>query len=257
MNESMNAKRLLFAAFVFINGLCYAQEELPTISADRPGALTGTDVMPLHKLQWETGLGFELMAGGPHTFTLNNTLLRFGLFENAEIRVGTDFLMWNDGQAKEPSFGFAPLTIGMKAKFYEGSGILPSVALLAELQSPHIGSKDLLPSHLTPTLHLLFEHTVTDWFGIGYNVGAEWDGETATPTTFLGLGLYFDISERIGTFVETYNYLHPEEPNRYMTEFGFTWLVSRRVQLDLAADLDFKNLGKYYAVSGGVAWLIN
>ena len=244
-------------ALFFIYGFCHAQDELPTISADRPGALTGTDVMPLHKLQWETGLGYESTKDGPHTFTLNNTLLRFGLFKNAELRVGTDFLMRNDGQAEEPTFGLAPLTVGIKANFYEGSGFLPSVALLAEVQSPHVGSKDLLPAHLAPTLHLLFEHTVTDWFGICYNVGAEWDGETATPTTFLGLGVYFDITEHIGTFVETFNYLHPEEDNQYLTEFGFTWLVSRHVQLDLAADLDFQNIGKHYAVSGGVAWLIN
>lgn len=32
-----------------------------------------------------------------------------------------------------------------------------------------------------------------------------------------------------GTFVETYNYFHSEDINRYLTEFGFTWLVSRRV----------------------------
>ena len=202
-------------------------------------------------------MGFESTSGGPHTFTLNNTLLRFGLFENAELRVGTDFLMWNSVQAEEPTFGFAPLTVGMKAKFCEGSGLLPSVALLAELKSPHIGTTELLPTHLSPTLHLLFEHTLTDWFGICYNVGAEWDGETATPTTFLGLGVCFDITEHIGTFLETYNYLHPEEGNQYLTEFGLTWLVSRRIQLDLAADLDFQNLGKYYVVSGGVAWLIN
>lgn len=113
----MTARRLLLIALVFICSLCHAQEELPAISADRPGALTGTDVMPLHKLQWETGMGYEWMKDGPHTLTLNTTLLRFGLFKNTELRVGTDFLMWNDGQAMEPSFGIAPLTIGMKTRF--------------------------------------------------------------------------------------------------------------------------------------------
>ena len=253
----MKARKLLFISLVFVYGLCHAQTEQPTISADRPGALTGTDVMPFHKLQWETGVGFESTADGPRVFTLNTSLLRFGLFENAEIRVGTDFLMFNEGQAMEPTFGFAPLTVGMKTRFYEGEGLLPSVALLAEMKSPHVGTKELLPAHLAPTLHLLFEHTVTDWLGIGYNVGAEWDGATATPTTFLGLGLYFSLTEHIGTFIETYNYLHPEDDNQYLTEFGLTWLVSRRVQLDLAADLDFRNLGKHYSLSGGVAWLIN
>ena len=241
---------------VFICGLCHAQEELPAISADRPGALTGTDVMPLHKLQWETGMGYESTKGGTQTLTLNNTLLRFGLFENAELRIGTDFLMWNDRQAMEPSFGLVPLTIGMKTRFYEGTGYLPSISMLAELKSPHVGTKELLPAHLAPSLHLLFEHTFTDWLGICYNVGAEWDGETASPTTYLGFGVYFDITEHIGTFVETYNYIHPEG-NQYLTQFGLTWLVSRRVQLDLSGDLDFQNLGKFYVISGGVAWLIN
>ena len=253
----MKARKLLLISLAFVYGLCHAQTEPPTISADRPGALTGTDVMPLHKLQWETGVGFESTTDGPHALTINTSLLRFGLFENAELRIGTDFLMFNEGQAMEPTFGFAPLSVGMKARFYEGSGLLPSVALLAEVKSPHVGTKELLPAHLAPTLHLLFEHTLTDWFGICYNVGAEWDGATATPTTFLGFGLYLGLTEQIGAFIETYNYIHPEDDNQYLTEFGFTWLVSRRVQLDLAADLDFQNIGKYYAVSGGVAWLIN
>lgn len=252
----MTTRRILFIALVLLYGLCHAQEEPLTISADRPGALTGTDVMPLYKLQWETGMGFESTADGAHKFTLNNTLLRFGLFESTELRIGTDALMWNDGQATEPSFGLTPLTIGMKTRFYEGTGYLPSVSMLAELKSPHVGTKELLPAHLAPSLHLLFEHTFTDWFGICYNVGAEWDGETASPTTYLGFGVYFDITEHIGTFVETYNYIHPEG-NQHLTQFGLTWLVSRRVQLDLSGDLDFQNLGKFYVVSGGVAWLIN
>ena len=30
-------------------------------------------------------------------------------------------------------------------------------------------------------------------------MGAEWDGHAAAPSTFLGLGLYFDITEHVGT----------------------------------------------------------
>lgn len=250
-------KQLFLFVLVLVCGLCQAQDELPTISADRPGALTGTDVMPRYKLQWETGIGYESMASGPRCFTLNSTLLRFGLFKNAEIRVGTDFLLFDEAKATEPMFGVAPLTVGMKAQFYEGTGLLPAVALLAELKSPHVGTKELLPSHLAPSLYLLFEHFVNDWFCIGYNVGSEWDGESATPNVFLGLGLYFDITDQIGAFVETYNYIHPHDGNQYLTEFGLTWLVSRRVQLDLAADLDFQNFGKHHVISAGVAWLIN
>ena len=71
-------KQLFLFVLALVCGLCQAQDELPTISADRPGALTGTDVMPRYKIQWETGIGYESMASGPRCFTLNSTLLRFG-----------------------------------------------------------------------------------------------------------------------------------------------------------------------------------
>lgn len=252
-----NARNFLLTALVFICSLCQAQDELPTISADRPGYTWGTEVMQHHKIAWENGFEYESEANGPHTITFNNTIVRYGIFEDVELRVGTSFLMWNDGQAMEPSFGIAPLTIGTKLKIYDGTNILPSVGLLAEFRSSHVGSKELLPAHLAPSMYLLFEHEINDWFNICYNVGEEWDGNSATPTTFLALSLGFNITESIGAFVESYNYLHPDERNRYLTEFGLTWLVSRRVQLDLAADMDFQNFGKHYTISGGVAWLIN
>ena len=134
---------------------------------------------------------------------------------------------------------------------------MPAIGLLAELKSPHVGSKGLLPSYLTPALHALFEHNIGERFWICYNAGLEWDGETAAPNTFLGLGLGYSITENIGVFAESINYLHREEQSQHLTEFGLTWLVSRRVQLDLEADLDFRDLGGYYAIAAGASWLIN
>lgn len=253
----MTVRKLLFLTFVFVYSLCHAQEELPTISADLSGNTWGTDVTPLHKLSWDNGFGFESERQGPHTATLNSTIVRYGIFENVELRVGTGFLMWNEGPASEPSFGLDPLTIGTKLTVYDGTEILPSVGFLAEFQSPHLGSKELLPSHLAPSLYLIFENEINDWFDLCYNAGAEWDGESATPTTYLSLCLNFGITETLGTYVESFNYLHPDDGNRYMTGFGLTWLASRRLQLYLSADLDIQQLSKYYSLNGGLAWLIN
>lgn len=244
-------------ALLMAAGLCQAQDELPILTADRPGNTWGADVLSLHKVSWENGFAFESSPDGTHTTTLNSTIVRFGIFENVEVRVGTDFMMFKDGQDFEPTYGIAPLTIGTKLKVYESSNWLPSIGLLAEFQSPHVGSKELLPSHLAPSMYVLFEHSINDWFGICYNAGLEWDGETATPQVFLSLALGFNITDNIGAYIETFNYIHPEESNQYMTEFGLTWMPSRRLQFDIECDLDFQNLGKYYAVGGGIAWMIN
>jgi len=254
----MTRTRNLLFAFLLISSLCYAQEELPTISADRPGYTWGAEVMQLHKLSWENGFGFESSPFDGQTLTVNSTIVRYGIFENVELRVGTDFMLFKEfGEGQFSSVYTNPLAIGTKLKIFEGTGILPSIGLLAELKSPHIGSKELLPSHIAPSLYALFEHTITDWFWVCYNAGLEWDGESAAPKTFLALGLGFNITESLGAFIETYNYLHEEEDNMHLTEFGLTWLVTRRLQLDLECDLDFRNFGKHYAIGCGVAWLVN
>ena len=75
--------------------------------------------------------------------------------------------------------------------------------------------------------------------------------------TLNSTSLRYGIFESLGAFIETINYLHREEQSQHLTEIGLTWLVSRRVQLDIEADLDFRNFGKYYGISAGVALLIN
>ena len=251
-------KKVAFAILLgFAAGFCHAQDVRTVYTPDRPGALADTGILPLHKLAWEGETGIESRSGGPRTWTINSSQLRFGLFEDVELRVGADFLMVRDTPDANPQYGLAPLNIELKARFYEGSGILPSVGLLAGLVSSHVGSKWLLPSHLTPAMCLLFDHTVNDRWGINYNIGVQWDGETPTPSTFLGLGIICNITESVGTYIESYNYLHPVEPNQYMTGFGLTWMVSDRLQLDLSADLDLQHLGSFYAVNLGFAWLLN
>ena len=252
----MRKTAILFTLLLSVT-LAFAQEELPSVVPERPGYTWGAEVTPLHKIIWDQGIGYESIPEGENTLTLSSTVLRYGLFENMELRVGSDFMMYNKGEAIAPFTGFSPLTIGTKIKLYECSGILPSVGLLAEVQSPHIGSKDLLPSHLAPSMYLIFENSVTDWLSICYNAGEQWDGESAMPTAFLSLALYFSFNDQLGAFVDTYNYLNSEEGNQYMLETGLYWQVSRRVQLDLEGDFDVQNFGKYYAIGCGVSWLIN
>lgn len=227
----------------------WAQEDL-VISADRPGMATGTDVMPLHKIQWETGFAYEHSKGCPDSYTLNNTYLRYGLSEWAEVHVGADLLLC-DGTT-----GLSALSVGTKVKMLDGAGWVPTVSFMANLASPHIGSKAYRPDHLAPQLYLLFQNDVTDWFNIGYNIGAEWDGFIAEPTTFAAVCLGFAITDDLGCFVESYNYFTTES-SEYLMDLGLTWIVSPRVQLDVSAAISLTNPYSYFWAGAGVAWLIN
>lgn len=242
-------KILLISLMALFSATALAQTGEPVISADRPSMSTGTDVMPKSKVQWETGVGYE-SEGGAATYTLNNTLLRYGLVDWAEIRVGMDLL--HEGSTT----GLSALNVGTKISLVENRGWIPAISLLANLQCPRIGSSAFTPSHLAPQLYVLFQNQVTSWFNVGYNVGAEWDGTLAEPSTFAAVCLGFSITESLGCFVESYNYFH-SLGNTYAMDLGLNWVVTRNLQLDLAANLNLQNTGNYLMISGGVAWLIN
>lgn len=245
---------MLFAMLI-IAGFCHAQEEDFSFPTDRPGNVWGTEVLPFQKISWENGFSYERDHGN-RTIALPSTIVRYGIFDNVELRVGTDLQLFQEPPYQTKLLGITPLTIGTKIHCYEGNGILPSVGVLAQLQSPHVGSADLLPDHLAPAMYLIFENDINDWLAICYNAGAEWDGTEATPTTFLGLSLWFSITDDLCSFVETYNYLHPDG-NQYLTEIGFTFSPLPRLQLDVEADFDIQQIKEYFRVGCGIAWRIN
>lgn len=245
----MKKKLLFIAALFMLLNTAMAQNETSTISADRPGMSTGTDVMPKGKIQWETGVGYE-SVGGSATYTLNNTLLRYGLVDRAEIRVGMDLL--HEGSTT----GLSALNVGTKISLVENRGWIPAVSLMANMQSPHIGNKSFLPSHLAPQLYILCQNQVTEWMNIGYNIGAEWDGAVAEPSTFGAICLGFSITENLGCFVESYNYFH-SQGNIYAMDFGFNWVILSNLQLDIATNLSLQEMQNHMMVSGGIAWLIS
>jgi len=70
-----------------------AQEERPELITDRPDATEAPSVVPKGALQIETGAlftSFEEDVLKTQTLTYNTTLLRFGVLDNLELRLG-----WN------------------------------------------------------------------------------------------------------------------------------------------------------------------
>ncbi len=238
----------------------FAQTETPSLSADRPGAATGPDITPFLKVVWETG--FEGCWDGSHSLTMPTTMLRFGVTNFAEIRLEYDGALNRLGH-NDWAYTVEPLVLGTKVKIYDGYKWIPKISLMANLSIPitrHTDPYTIAP-HVAPSLYLLFQNDVTDWFNIGYNVGAEWDGVSHIPATFLALCLGFNITDNLGAFVESYNYLTRYGKHNTMAEcnmdFGFSYSVHPRVQLDLYGAFNCQDPRNFNCLGLGVTWLIN
>ena len=237
------------AMFSFVS--LFAQEA--EFTADRPGASTGPSTVAKGVIQWEQGIQYD-GDGGKGAFTFSNTLFRYGLFDGMELRLSGDGFIYNNGNRWKPAF--SGINIGTKIRCYEGNGAVPAVSVLADFSIPATGTKGFAVENFTPSLYLLFENPLNDKFSLGYNVGAEWNGESPSPAAFLALCLGYSINERLGCFVESYNYL-AGEGNQFCADFGFNYMLARKVQLDAAANLDLRDPAHCWAVSLGVAWQIN
>ena len=244
---------LLLCSFSYMSAMAQDSVEF---TADRPGASTGPSVVGRGVIQLEQGIQYD-GDGGAGTFTFSNTLIRYGLFDAMELRLGGDaFLYRPDTQLKGYKAAFSGLSLGTKIKCFEGKGAIPAVSVLADFAIPYTASAGFNVDYLAPSLYLLFENPVNDWFSIGYNVGAEWDGVLPSPTAFTALCLGFSVTETLGCFVEGYNYFS-RLGNINAMDFGLNWMVGRKVQLDLAANLDLCNPVQCWSISCGVAWQIN
>ena len=238
-----------------------AQESASVISADRPGMATGVDVMPFKSVQWETGFQYDYSSGA-HSITLPTTLFRLGITRFAELRMEYDGTLAS-ADKKQWEYAVEPLVVGTKIKVFEGAENekqqwLPAVSFLLNLAVP--STPDLAnTTHVAPSAYLLFHHNATDWLSIDYNIGAAWDRVPAQPATFLALCLGFGITDKAGAFLESYNYI--TDYGRRLggsanLDFGFTYLVQPRVQLDVYAAFNCQAPASSANVGLGVAWMI-
>lgn len=254
------------------------------LSADQPGFGTGSEIIPVRHLQWE--LGFDVThILGTHMLGLPISLFRYGVHKRVEMRFGYDGILSlrdkPDQDAQTPDEHFYspnPLWIGTKVMIcdhHAGSKNLrgvPRTSIMVELGLP-LTPTMAKSQPISGTIDLLFENEVVEWFSIGYDLGVYWIDWAPTPDLFASLTLDFEITNRWGVYIESYNLFDPDaldlNTNKNYVhcsinmDFGVTYAVHPRVQLDASAGFNLYNDASLFSgpknnvfVGMGVTWLI-
>ncbi len=256
---------VLLLALLLFSALGYAQEEqseLGPLVTDRPDATESPAVVPKGFLQVETGFAFETLEEGDvksEDFTLNTSLLRFGVLDNLELRLGWDLVNGKITDTKIPgsikSNGLNPMLLGGKVAITKEENGWPEIGLLGHLYLPFTASDDYEPKYTGADLILSVGHTLSDRSSIGYNLGAEWGGDTTETTYKYTLAYGYGISDAFGFYLELYGNLVDQRAAKHFWDGGFTYLLSDSVQLDatvgssLTGDQDL-------LISGGASFRI-
>ncbi len=256
-------KLQLLALLILLTVSSHAQNDSPELITDRPDQTESSSTVPKHSLQVETGLLLENDANDLFTtrsFTYNTTLLRFGLLENFELRAGMDYFResttLNNTSLSSTISGISPLYTGFKTKIAEEKGWTPEVAFLGGLVLPFTANEDRRPNYTAANIRFSFSHTLSDRLSLGYNLGAEWDGDSPIPGYFYSVALGIGITGSLGVFAESYGLIPEAGPAEHLVDAGLTYLLLPNLQLDVSGGLGLNDAAIRNFVSFGLSWRI-
>jgi len=262
--KKQNFLCLLFMQMLIITG--YAQKETidieyDAIITDRPDQTESSALVPKRFLQVEIGTFYETLELNnikSKTTTFNTTLLRYGLLDNLELRVGLSNseikheFQGNIVNSKES--GFSPLAIGVKIGVTEEKGVLPEIAFLSHINFPFLASQDFKTKSTGIDFRFSFAHTLNEKSSVGYNLGMAWDGEITTANYVYTIAYGYSISNKIGAFIEIYGDLPEDSHFNHFWDTGLTYLVSDTIQLDVSGGTGLSKNTQDLYVSTGISF---
>jgi hypothetical protein len=149
------------------------------------------------------------------------------------------------------SIGLNPVMIGMKILLIEERDKIPQVSLIGHMSLPRVASPDFAATYFAPSFRFTIQHSLTEKISLGYNLGAQWDSETAVPTFIYTLVTGFSLAEKIGAYIEAYGFAPQYSMPDHRIDGGFTFCPKSNMQFDLSGGIGLSdNAPDFYGSLG-------
>ncbi|QHI37272.1 hypothetical protein IMCC3317_26510 [Kordia antarctica] len=267
MKDTRNLNIVIGILFLFICTTIQAQnnsdeniKDYGVIVTDRPDQTESPTLVPKGLLQVETGFMYEEITTDnieSNTTTFNTMLLRYGLLDNLELRLGLD-IAGTKNSARNSNFedkfsGLSPLYVGFKIGITEEKGALPEIGFLGGAFLPFTAATKYKPENTGGDFRFSFAHTLSENWSFSYNLGAAWDGNSSNVSYVYTTVLGHSITEKIGCYLEFYGDFPESDRANHLIDGGFTYLVSNNIQLDLSGGTGI-NTDQDFFISTGISF---
>lgn len=242
---------LLFSTTV----LCHAQIE--KIDTDRPDQTESAVTVPKKWIQLEFGFGKQATNSNENEFQHPTLLSKYGVTKRLEFRLVTTYstiIDLSNPLSKEIYSGISPVEIGTKIALWEEHKLLPKTSLLFHVTIPKLASKKLQADKLAPNFRFSMQHTVSKIIGIGYNLGAEWDGFSNEATWIYTFAPGFNISEKWYGYVEAFGFVSKQEKPQHNIDAGLAYYISPDFKVDLSSGFGISKEAPDWYVAVGASF---
>ncbi|MBF4984658.1 transporter [Nonlabens mediterrranea] len=240
-------KNLLYIS-LFISCISLAQtvdRNTEPLITDRPDATESPYTVGKGNFQIETGALFtdeSFEDTDIKTSVYNTALLRYGLSNNFELRLGWDYQKVNSkfgGNEIFDATGFNPLLVGAKIEITNEDGWIPQIGLIGHLRLPFTAVSEFKPEDTGMDFLFSFDHTLNDRAGLAYNLGAR-IGDDRSLEYIYSLAYGYSITEKIGAYAEVYGFFPESDQAGHLWDAGMTYLVNNNLQLDATIGTGFQ-----------------
>lgn len=247
----LNKTILLFCFFLLIQNRSFAQE-LPSIQTDRPDQTECPFIVPINYFQLENGFTYEKTNTESSQIVTPTILTRFGINNHFELRLITEYSIEDD--FSNNISGINPILIGFKTRLFEEKGGVPLTSFIGHIGIPKTGSKSLQTIYYAPEFRFTMQHTLSKKQSLSYNLGAEWNGETAEPTFIYTLTSGYSLSEKVGCYIELYGFVPQIEKPDHRFDAGLTYLFNPNHQLDISGGFGLSKISPEYYLAVGYSF---
>ncbi|NNE33374.1 MAG: transporter [Winogradskyella sp.] len=232
---------IFICAFGFIS---YAQESdtADAIVKDRPDATEASSTVGKGVLQFETGGLYESFEENnikSEAYTYNTMLVRYGILDNLEFRLGWNFVEGvtkvNGNKLDNVASGLSPLLLGVKLDIAEEKDGMPEIALIGHVFPLFSASTDFRPETTGVDFRFSLSHTLSEKSSLGYNIGAQWGDDSPEAAAIYTLAYGYSITDKIGFYAELYGDLPEDSSANHYWDAGFTYLPCNDLQFDIYA----------------------
>lgn len=246
---------VVFTVLLCTPQFLHATEKTLEIIGDRPDFTESAATVPPIHLQGETGVAYSTI-GDEKDLTAPNLLLRLGVIEHLELRVGTpsaQISFANNDVDTDPSGLETGLKIAAPINDKWAIGVLPYAVWPIKKNHWNAAGLEL-------GIRGLWAVDITDIVSLGGNVGVVFYGVTPQSADFepeylASLSLGISILEWLGTFIEVYGLMNNDADVTLVADGGFTFLAAPWLQLDVHTGVGLTTAAHGFDVGAGAIFL--
>ena len=249
-------KAIILICLLFIPAI-YTQE----LVTDRPDQTESAVTVPFKSLQIETGFAYESFKEKVfiydsfkeenipvENYSIAGTLLRYGLEDNVEFRLGGGYLVQ---KGEDTIVDFDDLLVGLKINFFQEGSAPFDVGLLAHLIVPVYPIISF--QEIEPELIFALSRSLSERFSISANFGGSLDSRIVEIIYLYTLALGISLNDELSSFIEIYGNVNESLTPIHNFDGGFTYLLSDNLQLDISGGKGISGIDSFWFISTGLS----